>query len=92
MIHYVTFCIIHSSSRGAKTWMPDKEFWRRLEEYLGFEREHTMFVDDSIPVLNAAVEFGIGGVVAIRKPASGMPANDTEGHHSIDGVGFWDSH
>lgn len=67
-----------------------QEFWRALEEYLGFEREHTMFIDDSIPVLNAAVEFGIGGVVAIRKPVSGMPANDTEGHHSIDGVGFWE--
>ena len=67
----------------------DLAFWQQLETYLGFEREHTMFVDDSIPVLNAAVEFGIGAVVAIREPDSGMPAKDTQGHHSITGVGFW---
>jgi len=66
-----------------------QEFWQRLEEYLGFERQHTMFVDDSIPVLNAAVEFGIGAVVAIRKPDTGMPAKDTGEHHTIDGVGGW---
>ena len=67
-----------------------QEFWQQLEEYLGFEREHTMFVDDSIPVLNAAVEFGIGAVVAIRSPDTGMPAKDTENHHTIDGVGYWE--
>lgn len=68
-----------------------QEFWHQLEEYLGFEREHTMFVDDSIPVLNAAVEFGIGAVVAIRNPDTGMPAKETGGHYAIDGVGYWDS-
>lgn len=66
-----------------------QSFWQQLEKHLGFEREHTMFIDDSIPVLNAAVEFGIGGVVAIRKPDTGLPPKDTEGHHTIDGVGFW---
>lgn len=66
-----------------------QKFWRQLEEYLGFEREHTLFVDDSIPVLNAAVEFGIGAVVAIRKPMTDMPPRDMEDHHAIDGVGDW---
>jgi len=70
-----------------------QSFWQQLEQHLGFERKETMFVDDSIPVLNAAAEFGIGAVVAIRKPMSempsDMPAKDTEEHHAIDGVGFW---
>jgi len=66
-------------------------FWHKLEGHLGFAREQTMFVDDSIPVLNAAVEFGIGGVVAIRKPDTGLPPKDTEGHYTIDGVGSWET-
>jgi HAD superfamily hydrolase (TIGR01509 family) len=67
-----------------------QEFWHQLEAYLGFEREHTMFVDDSLAVLDAAAEFGIGAVVAIRKPMTNMPARDMEDHHAIDGVGDWD--
>jgi HAD superfamily hydrolase (TIGR01509 family) len=66
-----------------------QEYWRQLEAHLGFERDNTLFVDDSIPVLNAAVEYGLGGVVAIRHPDTGQPAKDTEGHHAVDGVGSW---
>jgi FMN phosphatase YigB (HAD superfamily) len=66
-----------------------QEFWRQLEACLGFERDNTLFVDDSIPVLNAAVKYGLGGVVAIRHPDTGQPAKDTEGHHAVDGVGSW---
>ncbi|MGI9290788.1 MAG: GMP/IMP nucleotidase [Gammaproteobacteria bacterium] len=64
-------------------------FWQKLEKHLGFERECTMFIDDSLPVLNAAVDFGIGAVVAVRKPDTKLPPKDTEGHYSVDGVGFW---
>jgi HAD superfamily hydrolase (TIGR01509 family) len=66
-----------------------QEFWHQLEAHLGFERASTLFIDDSIPVLNAAVEFGLGGVVAIRNPDTGMPPKETEDHHAIDGVGSW---
>ena len=42
------------------------------------------------PVLGTPIlRFGIGAVVAISKPDTGMPAKDTERHHSIAGVGFW---
>ena len=66
-----------------------QSFWQQLEAHLGFSRATTLFVDDSIPVLDAAREFGLGGVVAIRKPGSGMPVKDTEGYPAIDGVGCW---
>ena len=39
------------------------EFWRRAEEKLGFRKEHTLFVDDTIAVLRTAKEYGIGYIV-----------------------------
>jgi HAD superfamily hydrolase (TIGR01509 family) len=65
------------------------EFWHQLQDKLNFDPATTLFVDDSIPVLDAAVEYGLGAVVAIRRPDTGMPPKDTEGHHFIDGVGWW---
>ena len=64
-----------------------QEFWHQLEEHLGFERDETLFVDDSIPVLNAARQFGLGGVLAIRSPMLGEPPKDTEDHHAVDSIG-----
>jgi len=65
------------------------EFWHKLQALVGFDPAKTLFVDDSIPVLNAALEFGLAGVVAVRKPATGHPPKDTEHHHFIDGVDHW---
>jgi putative hydrolase of the HAD superfamily len=65
------------------------EFWHRLQVLLGFDRESTLFIDDSIPVLNAALEFGLAGVVAVRHPATGHPPKDTEHHHFVDSVEHW---
>ena len=65
------------------------DFWHKLQAKLGFDSATTLFVDDSIPVLDAAIEYGLGAVVAIRRPDTGMPPKDTAGHHFIDGVGYW---
>jgi putative hydrolase of the HAD superfamily len=35
------------------------EFWERAEQKLGFRREHTLFVDDTLAVLKTAKAFGI---------------------------------
>jgi 5'-nucleotidase len=39
------------------------EFWKRAENKLGFLKEHTLFVDDTLAVLRTAKEYGIGYVV-----------------------------
>ncbi len=39
------------------------EFWRKAEEKLGFTRENTLFVDDTLAVLNTARKYGIKYVV-----------------------------
>ncbi len=64
-------------------------FWRALEEQLKFEPDKTLFVDDSLPVIEAATEYGLGGVIAIRRPDTRQPLREVEGHAFIDGVHHW---
>ncbi|WP_031434297.1 GMP/IMP nucleotidase [Methylomarinum vadi] len=45
-------------------------FWRTLQERHVFEKQRTLLVDDSLAVLNAAKEFGIGHLISISKPDS----------------------
>lgn len=46
------------------------EFWLTLEAQLRFDRERTLFVDDSLAVLRAARQHGIRHLVAIAHPDS----------------------
>jgi putative hydrolase of the HAD superfamily len=44
------------------------EFWALLEQRHTFVKSSTLLVDDSLPVLNAAKQFGIGHLLAVSKP------------------------
>jgi putative hydrolase of the HAD superfamily len=44
--------------------------WQRLQEKQGFQLENTLFVDDSIPILDSAKEYGIQHLLAIANPDS----------------------
>ncbi len=61
-------------------------FWPRLETKLSFDPARTVFVDDSASVLNAAHDFGISAVMAIRFPDSREPARDVGPHRGIDSL------
>ncbi len=54
------------------------EFWPRLRAKTAFDPARTLFVDDSLPVLAAARDFGIAHLRAIRRPDLGRPARDTD--------------
>ncbi len=45
-------------------------FWERLQARLGFESERTLFVDDTVAILQAAEDFGVAHVLAIHQPDS----------------------
>ncbi|WP_333842400.1 GMP/IMP nucleotidase [Pelomicrobium sp.] len=45
-------------------------FWRRLQALKPFDPERTVLVDDSLPVLRSARDFGIRYLVAVRRPDS----------------------
>jgi putative hydrolase of the HAD superfamily len=49
------------------------DFWKGLQAVEQFDRNRTLFVDDSLPVLLSARAYGIGHLLAIRNPDSRQP-------------------
>jgi putative hydrolase of the HAD superfamily len=64
----------------------DAAFWPRLQATEPFAAERTLFVDDSLPVLDAAHGFGIGWLRAIRRPDSALPPQNTGPYVGVDRV------
>jgi 5'-nucleotidase len=64
----------------------DAAFWPRLAAAEGFEPRRTLFVDDSLSVLDAARDFGIGWLRAVRRPDSGQPPQHTGDYAAVDRV------
>ena len=60
-----------------KTPKEDPRFWPQLAAADHFHRDSTLFVDDSLPVLNAARDYGIRYLRAVRLPDSKAPPKDT---------------
>jgi 5'-nucleotidase len=61
-------------------------FWPLLEAEVRFECGRTLFVDDSLSVLNAARDYGIGWLRAVRHPDSGRGPQPTGDFIGIDRV------
>jgi 5'-nucleotidase len=61
-------------------------FWPRLCSEEKFRPERTLFVDDSLNVLEAAREFGIEWLRAVRLPDSGLPPQHTGEFAAVDRV------
>jgi putative hydrolase of the HAD superfamily len=51
-------------------------FWHKMHAIHPFEKERTMLVDDSLPVLRAARSYGIAELLAVKKPDSKAPAKE----------------
>jgi len=64
----------------------DAAFWPRLLAKEQFLPQRTLFVDDSIAVLDAAHRFGITWLRAVRLPDSRRPAQDTGRYAAVDRV------
>ncbi len=64
----------------------DAAFWPRLKAEAGFVPERTLFVDDSLSVLDAARDFGIGWLRAVRRPDSAKPPQYTGDYAAVDRV------
>ncbi len=47
-------------------------FWQTLQNQHVFDKNSTLFIDDSIPVLKSAQQFGVKHLVAISKPDSAL--------------------
>jgi HAD superfamily hydrolase (TIGR01509 family) len=64
----------------------DAAFWQRLGQREEFSLQRTLFIDDSLPVLECARDFGIAHLRAVRRPDSGAPPQATGSFAAIDGV------
>jgi putative hydrolase of the HAD superfamily len=61
-----------------------QDFWRKLAAIEPFDPARTLLVDDSLPVLDAAREFGIRHLVCVRNPDTKLPPKDPRGYPAID--------
>jgi len=52
------------------------DFWQALQGIEPFDPAHTLFVDDSLPVLNSARAYGIAQLLAVCNPDSRQPHKD----------------
>lgn len=64
----------------------DPRFWSALRDAEPFDLAQALFVDDSSPVLRAAMAAGIGQVVGIRHPDSSEGARLHADCMAVDGV------
>ncbi|MEO0575253.1 MAG: HAD family hydrolase [Pseudomonadota bacterium] len=63
-----------------------QQFWQLFSEAEDLQRERAVLLDDSASVLAAATQFGLAGVLGLRKPDSRRAANPLDGHHSVETV------
>ena len=50
------------------------EFWTAFQQQQGWEKQSTLMVDDSLPVLQAAQAFGVGHLLTILRPDTSKAA------------------
>ncbi|MEN8109168.1 MAG: GMP/IMP nucleotidase, partial [Pseudomonadota bacterium] len=62
----------------------DLQFWNHLHEYEAFRPATTLFVDDSLPVLRSARDYGIRHLLAVRRPDSQSPPRKIDEFPAID--------
>jgi putative hydrolase of the HAD superfamily len=60
-----------------------QNFWQRLEQVEPFQKERTLFVDDSISVLRSAERYGIEWLLMVLKPDTRGPLKNAEHFSAI---------
>lgn len=53
------------------------QFWDALQADIGFEPARSLFIDDTLPILRSARQFGVGHLLAVRQPDSQAQPRDT---------------
>ena len=61
-----------------------QSLWQQVEQKLGFDKERTLFVDDSLAVLDAAKLYGIKHLLAVANPDSTKETRTLSGYISIE--------
>ena len=59
-------------------------FWDRMQAVEPFTRDTALLIDDSLPVLRSAHNYGIAHLLAVRNPDSKLPEKDVGEFDAID--------
>ena len=59
-------------------------FWQALEKLEDFDKEHSLFIDDNLDVLNAAKDYGVKRLLAIQQPDSQQAIKHTDDYTAIE--------
>jgi HAD superfamily hydrolase (TIGR01509 family) len=78
----VYFDALHTSHDIGKA-KETSGFWAELREHEPFDPNSTLLVDDSLPVLRSARDYGIANLLAVRFPDTRMPEKDPEEFQAI---------
>ena len=63
-----------------------QQFWTKFVARENIDPQRTLFIEDSVEVLQNAREFGVKFLIAIQKPDSQYPAKSVDFFPAIDGV------
>ena len=55
----------------------DPQFWDALQADIGFDPARSLFIDDTLPILRSARDFGVGHLLAVSVPDSRKAPKDT---------------
>jgi HAD superfamily hydrolase (TIGR01509 family) len=61
-----------------------QEFWQQLQKDVSFDPKRTLFIDDSIAVLDSAAKYGIENILCISKPDSKKQPNTSSNYPMLD--------
>jgi HAD superfamily hydrolase (TIGR01509 family) len=64
----------------------DQSFWHALQELESFDPETTLFVDDTVRVLESAKKFGIKSLVTVTCPDSRRPVREAAEFSGVERV------
>ena len=53
-------------------------FWDALQADIGFDPQRSLFIDDTLPILRSARDFGVAHLLAVKQPDSKKSPKDTE--------------
>ena len=54
-----------------------RQFWDALQADIGFDPSRSLFIDDTLPILRSARDFGVAHLLAVREPDSRKGPKDT---------------
>ncbi|WP_460149914.1 GMP/IMP nucleotidase [Pseudomonas sp. S3_A03] len=60
------------------------QFWDALQADTGFNPSRSLFIDDTLPILRSARDFGVGHLLAVKEPDSKKGPKDTAEFAAVD--------